>query len=97
MRVANPVITDHTFSLALGRTPQERHTAYRALCQDHLHQSLLQEIRATGRQGRVLGTESFKDTIEAALARRVWPGKTGRPRQQPKAQSMCDGTASAST
>jgi len=91
----DPVITDHALYLALGRTPYERYTAYRALCQEHLHQSLLQEIRATGHQSRVLGAESFKDSIEAALARRVRPGKAGRPRKQPRIQSMCDGTASA--
>jgi len=91
----DPIITDHALYLALGCTPQERHTAYRALCQEHLHQSLLQEIRGTGHQSRVLGTESFKDTIEAALARRVRPGKAGRPRKQPRVERMCDGTASA--
>src|ERR1700740_2044040 len=91
----DPVITDHALYLALGCTPQERHTAYRALCQEHLHQSLLQEIQGTGHQSRVLGTESFQDTIEAALARRVRPGKAGRPRKQPRGESLCDGTASA--
>jgi putative transposase len=91
----DPVITDHVLYLALGRTSQERFTAYRALCQEHLHQNLLQEIRTTGHQSRVLGAESFKDAIEAALACRVRPGKAGRPRKQPRAQSMCDGTASA--
>jgi len=91
----DPIITDHALYLALGRTFQERHAAYRALCHEHLHPSLLQEIRATGHQGGVLGTESFKDTIEAALARRVRPGKAGRPRKQPRVESMGDGTASA--
>ena len=81
----DPVITDHALSLALGRTLQERQTAYRALCQEPLRQSLLQEIRTTGHQSRVLGTEAFKDTIEAALARRVRPGKAGRPRKTPRA------------
>ena len=85
IRKFDPVITDHALSLALGRTLQERQTAYRALCQEPLRQSLLQEIRTTGHQSRVLGTEAFKDTIEAALARRVRPGKAGRPRKTPRA------------
>jgi putative transposase len=92
----DPVITDHDLYLALGRTLQERHTAYRALCQERLHQGMLQEIRATIHQGRVLGTESFKDTIEAALARRIRPGKAGRPRKQSGAQRTCDVPASSS-
>jgi putative transposase len=75
------VITDHALYLALGNTLQERHMSYRALCQDHLHAGMLQEIRVALHQGRVLGTERFKDSIEAVLARRVRPGKAGRPRK----------------
>jgi putative transposase len=83
----DPIITDHALYLALGSRPQERRTVYRALCQEHLHASLLQEIRATVHQGRVLGTERFKDAIETVLARRVRPGKAGRPRKTPSSQT----------
>ena len=83
----DPVIREHALYLALGRTIQERHMAYRALCQEHLHASLLQEIRAAIYPGRVLGTERFKEAIETVLARRVRPGKAGRPRKTPHAQT----------
>jgi putative transposase len=83
----DPIITDHALYMALGSTPQERLMAYRALCQDHLHASLLQEIRTTLHQSRVLGTERFKDAIETVLARRVRPGKAGRPRKMPSSQT----------
>jgi putative transposase len=82
----DPVIRDHALYLALGRTGQERHTAYGALCQEQLHASLLREIRAAIHPGRVLGTERFKEAIEIVLARRVRPGKAGRPRKTPRAQ-----------
>jgi REP-associated tyrosine transposase len=83
----DPAITDHALYLALGTTMQERQTAYRALFQHHIDEHLLQEIRATLHQGRVLGTERFKDAMEAALARRVRPGKPGRPRKLRRTQT----------
>ena len=75
---------------------QERQTAYRALFQHHLDENLLQEIRATLNQCRVLGTERFKDAMEATLARRVRPGKPGRPRKLPRAQTALISTETSS-
>ena len=74
----NPVMTDHALYLALGSTLQERQTAYRALFQYDIDDSVVQEIRATLQQCRVLGTERFKDAIERMVKRRVRPGKPGR-------------------
>ena len=76
--------TDHELYRALGRTPQERQSAYRALFQGTLDEGELQDLRSTLNQCRVLGTERFKDTIERVLLRRVRSGKAGRPRQQAK-------------
>jgi putative transposase len=84
---SDSVITDHALYLALGSTARERCMAYRVLAQDHLHASLLQEIRATLHQGRVLGTERFKDAIETVVARRVRPGRAGRPRKTQSSQA----------
>jgi putative transposase len=92
----DPAITDHALYLALGTTMQERQTAYRALFQHHLDENLLQEIRATLNQCRVLGTERFKDAMEATLARRVRPGKPGRPRKLPRAQTALISTETSS-
>ena len=75
------VVKDHALYHALGRTPHERRRAYRDLCQQHLDAHVLQVIRTTVHRSRVLGTERFKDAIEAALARRVRPEKAGRPRK----------------
>ncbi len=75
------VITEHAGYLALGRIAAERQAAYRALCRHPIDAGLVDEIRRTLHQSRVLGTERFKDAIEAALARRVRPGKPGRPRK----------------
>jgi putative transposase len=86
------VVTDHALYLALGNTPQERQQAYQVLCQGQLDADLLQEIRATLQQGRILGTERFKDSIEAALARRVRPGKAGRPRKGQRPQETANAT-----
>ncbi len=79
----DPVVEDHALYLALGSTPHERYRVYQDLCRQQLDTSVLQEIRATLHQSRVLGTERFKDDIEAALARRVRAGKAGRPRKIP--------------
>lgn len=90
----DPVVTDHALYLALARTPQERQQVYQALFQERLHTGLLQEIRTTLQQGRILGTERFKDAIQTILARRVRPGKAGRPRQAPSAQRISNSTES---
>ncbi len=79
----DPVVEDHALYIALGSTPQERHRAYRELCQQYLDAQVLEEIRTTVHQSRVLGTERFKDAIETALSRRVRLGKAGRPRKSP--------------
>jgi putative transposase len=92
----DPAITDHALYLALGTTMQERQTAYRALFQHHLDENVVQEIRATLHQGRVLGTERFKDAIEVALTRRVRPGKPGRPRKVRQAQTALISAATSS-
>ena len=85
----DPVVEEHALYRALGRTPHKRRLAYRDLCQQHLDTHVLQEIRTTVHQSRVLGTERFKDAIEAALVRRVRPGKAGRPRKTPRSETTC--------
>ena len=85
---SNPLITDHSAYLALGPTHEARHQAYWGLVRDRLDPAWLQEIRETVNQCRVLGSERFKDEIEALLSRRVRPGKAGRPktRLEPKVE-----------
>jgi putative transposase len=64
----DPVVTDQALYLALGNTPQERQQAYQVLFQGHISADLLQEIRATLQQGRVLGTERFHEELKDTVA-----------------------------
>lgn len=74
----NDIVTDHPVYLALGATTQERQTAYRTLSSFQLNERLEREIRHTVYQHFVLGSERFKDKIEATLSRSVRPRKRGR-------------------
>jgi len=48
---------------------------------NHLDEDLVHDLRAALNQEQVLGSEQFKDRIEATLNRRVRPGNAGRPRK----------------
>ena len=75
------VIKDHPIYLALGSTNTERQHAYRVWFCDQVETEESAEIRRSIRRGLVLGEEKFKDEIERVVARRVRPGKSGRPRK----------------
>jgi putative transposase len=81
------VVTDHPLYLALGRTSAERQAAYRDLFRQAIDPAHLAEIRETVQRSGVLGTERFKDELEAALSRPVRPGKPGRPRKRPEVET----------
>jgi putative transposase len=75
------VIVDHPLYVALGKDAKERALAYQALFSHQIDDDDdLKLIRSEANRSGVLGGERFKDEIEAALARRVRPGKAGRPR-----------------
>lgn len=76
---ADPLIEDHEIFLSIGRTAENRARSYRALCERKLDPASLDEIRSKTNRGYVLGSEKFAKQIEAALRRRVTPGKPGRP------------------
>lgn len=80
---ADPLVTPHPEYLKLGANPGERERAYRRLFEEHIDEQTLTSIRRSLNECRVFGGEAFKDEIEAVLARRVRPGKRGRP---PKAK-----------
>jgi putative transposase len=77
----NEVIQDHRLYLELGATQIERQLAYRELFRHQLDDKELAEIRISVNGGLVLGEERFKDEIEGVVARRVRPGRGGRPRK----------------
>ncbi len=70
----------HDEYLALGKTKAERRQAYRELLKQPLGVTLVRKVRETLAQEQVLGSESFKDAMEAVAERPVRPGKAGRPR-----------------
>ncbi|MBI3545388.1 MAG: transposase [Gammaproteobacteria bacterium] len=76
------LITDHAQYLALGRTACERQAVYAKLFCKPLEEATLAQVRAAIHQCLVLGNERFKDQIELALARKVRPGKAGRPKKE---------------
>ena len=78
----NELIQDHSCYLALGTTEEARRAAYQALFRHQVDEETLTGIREAVNRGTALGSERFKDEIEAALARSVRPGTVGRPRKE---------------
>jgi putative transposase len=75
-------LTAHPLYLALAGTRASRQLAYRELFRCHLDPELVDDIRQSTNSNYALGSERFKDEVEAALGRRVRPGVSGRPREQ---------------
>jgi putative transposase len=69
----------HQLYQALGLTAAERQHAYRELFRESVDQRGVEELRATINRGWPLGSEQFKNEIEAALKRAARPPKRGRP------------------
>jgi putative transposase len=64
---ANPIITNHEQYTALGKSPEERQQAYRALFEAHITEKQLDEIREAVNSEWVLGGDRFKTRIEQKL------------------------------
>lgn len=75
------LLSAHAEYQALGRTEIERQSAYWALFSTGVDDTCLQEIREAVNRGWPLGSERFKDEIEAALERAARPPQRGRPRK----------------
>lgn len=80
---ADELIRDHSCYLALGATDETRQAAYQELFHHQVDEVSLKAIRQAVNSGTALGSERFKDEIEAALARSVRLGAPGRPRKKP--------------
>lgn len=74
------LLTPHEEYLRLGGDELERRYAYRELFRYHMKDHSLHDIRESLNQELVLGSERFKDRIDRMVARRVRPGKSGRPK-----------------
>jgi len=78
---ANELIRDHPCYLALGATDKDRQSAYLELSRYQVDAVSLKAIREAANSGTALGSERFKDKIEAVLGRSIRPGKPGHPRK----------------
>jgi len=76
--VYDSLVTAHECYLALGADPHRRQSAYRALVDDGLSGSMLDDIRSATNGGWVLGTKRFREEIAALLGRRTQAGRRGR-------------------
>ena len=84
----DPLITDHPLHWALGNTPFEREAAYKAMAEQALTSEELDKMRKSAIQGWAIGSNDFKVLLEKHAARRVTPGKRGRPfKQEPITQA----------
>jgi putative transposase len=79
---SDAVVCPHSEYTALGGDAMQRCRVYRELFSDIVEADALHAIRKTVNGEFVLGNDRFKDEIEHQLARRVRPGKRGRPRAQ---------------
>lgn len=70
--------TPHQEYLSLGKDPLERQNNYRAMFIHQLDGELLTEIRGNTHKGMAIGSERFKDELEALTGRRLKSQKRGR-------------------
>lgn len=65
--------------LRLDKTDEARQSCYRGLFRGHVDSELVTEIRDSVNKGLALGSDRFKEEIEALYGRRVSEGRMGRP------------------
>jgi putative transposase len=79
----NELITEHPLYTALGSSETERKASYRALFRAHLDEAALDEIRKASSRGLPLGSDRFREQVEAAIGRRVGLRPRGRREVEP--------------
>ena len=80
--VGSELATPHEVFLSLGRSAQERQSAYRDLFRQSIQPTQLKMIREAVNKGLVLGSGAFKDQIEKSSGQRTRPRERGRPRKE---------------
>lgn len=76
----DPLITSHMTYLELGADPQARRFAYRTLFDEEISTTELSTIRHAARTSRILGSEQFKDRVEAIVRQPARRRSRGRHR-----------------
>ena len=79
---ANPRITPHVLYEGLGPDPQARTAAYRDLFVTALDPGMAQHIGIVAECSMPLGSDRFREQIEAALGRSLGQYQRGRPRKR---------------
>jgi len=74
-------VTPHREYRRLGKTDEERQSAYRQLFKYHISEYSLTEIREATNKSWVLGSDRFKQRIQRQLDRRVEPAAKGGDRK----------------
>ncbi|MBA6291482.1 hypothetical protein H4J58_00180 [Colwellia sp. MB3u-70] len=66
--------------MAIDRQTSRRLESYRAFIAEHVDKALITDIRQATNRGMAIGSEEFKQQIEAITDRRMRPAKMGRPK-----------------
>jgi len=74
-------VTPHREYRRLGKTDEERQSAYRQLFKYHISEQSLTEIREATNKSWVLGSDRFKQRIQRQLDRQVEPAAKGGDRK----------------
>jgi len=78
---SDPVVTEHSLIVQLGRDAVDRRAAFRLLADQPLADRVIDEIRTAINTDSALGCERFLEDAEAVLGRSVRPPTRGRPRK----------------
>jgi putative transposase len=76
------LVNPHETYLSLGKTEAARLLAYRRLFRDAIDNHDIKTIRDHVNQGKVLGSEAFRNRVEAILNCRARLSAPGRPRRK---------------
>jgi putative transposase len=82
---ADPLVSDHPLSWAIGNTPFEREAAHQRLLDQGLGAIQARDIADAVSKGWALGSAPFAGRLAERVGRRVVPGRRGRPRGKQKA------------
>jgi putative transposase len=80
---SDKLVSPHALFWSLGNTPFAREAAYSGLVQQGLASSQKEQLTASALSGWVLGSTTFVADLQQVTARRLAPGKAGRPPKKP--------------
>ncbi len=81
-RLAEGLIVPYELYQSLGRTDEERQSAYRQSCRAQVAKVDVEAIRNATNKGWVLGDSHFGAKVAALTERRTMPLPRGRPKRE---------------